>query len=85
MGVDAALFGLGYPASIAVISRFVPVVRERRLRWLLAHHAGVAAVIAGWAVRGRASAVAANSAWLLASSLWYLVGGRRSGRGPLAS
>ena len=31
-----ALFAFGYPVSIAVILRFVPVVRERRLKWLVA-------------------------------------------------
>ena len=71
------LFGLGYPAAIVVITRFVPVVRERRLAWLVAHHAGVVAVIAGWALRGRASAAALNGAWLATSSVWYAAGRRR--------
>ncbi len=63
--------------SIAVISRFVPVVRERRWAWLVAHHAGVTAVIAGWALKGRASAAVLNGAWLVTSSVWYLAGRQR--------
>jgi len=75
-----ALFGFGYPASVAVLSRFVRVVRERRWRWLAVHHAAVAAVIAGWALRGEALAVAGNAAWLATSSAWYVLGGRRPSR-----
>jgi hypothetical protein len=71
-----ALFGFGYPAAVAVITRFVRVVRERRWRWLAVHHAAVAAIIAGWASRREGLAVAANAAWLVASSAWYVVGGR---------
>jgi hypothetical protein len=75
------LFGIGYPVAVGVIARFVPVVRQRRLRWLAVHHLGVAAIIAGWALRGEASAVAVNSSWLAASSAWYALGGQRaSGR-----
>ncbi len=73
-----ALLGFGYPASVAVITRFVPVVRDRRWRWLAVHHAGVAAVIAGWAMRREGVAVALNGAWLLGSSIWYVLGGRPS-------
>lgn len=69
-----ALFGFGYPASIAVVSRFVPVVRERRLRWLAVHHLALAAVIAAWATRREGVAVALNSTWLIASSAWYVLG-----------
>jgi len=71
-----ALFGFGYPASIAVISRFVPVVRERRLSWLAVHHVALAAIIAAWATRREGVPVAVNSTWLLASSAWYVLGGR---------
>lgn len=69
-----ALFGFGYPASVAVLSRFVPVVRERRWRWLVVHHVAVAAIIGGWAVRREAGAVALNATWLAVSSAWYVLG-----------
>jgi hypothetical protein len=49
-----ALFVLGYPVSIAVILRFVPVVRERRFKWLVAHDLAVAAIVP--AGRSRATA-----------------------------
>ena len=71
-----ALFGLGYPASVAVVSRFVPVVRERRWRWLAVHHLAVAAIIAAWATRREGVPVAVNSTWLVASSAWYVLGRR---------
>lgn len=74
-----ALFGFGYPASVVVLTRFVPVVRERRWRWLAVHHLGVAAVVAGWLSRGESAGAAGNAAWLVVSSLWYALGGRRQG------
>ena len=83
MSTDAAataLFAFGYPTSIAVILRFVPVVRERRLKWLVAHDLAVAAIVAGWALKGDRRAVAINASWLVAASVWYALGGRRRAR-----
>ncbi len=80
MSADAtatALFVVGYPTSIAVILRFVPVVRERRLKWLVAHDLAVAAIVAGWALKGDRRAVAINASWLVAATTWYALGGRR--------
>ncbi len=74
------LFAFGYPTSIAVITRFVPVVREQRTAWFAAHTAGVAAIVAGWAIQGDKKAVAINASWLVSSSLWYISGGRKPGR-----
>ena len=71
-----ALFVAGYPLAIAVIVRWVPVVREQRVRWLAAHHAGVVAIVAGWAIEGRWPSVAVNAAWLAISTAWYVVAGR---------
>ncbi len=73
-----ALFVVGYPVSIAVIARFVPVVRERRLKWLVAHDLAVAAIVAGWALKGDRRAVAINSTWLIVATAWYALGGRRA-------
>jgi hypothetical protein len=77
------LFIVGYSAAIIVIARFVPVVRERRLRWLVVHHVGVAAIVLGWATKGDASAVMVNSSWLVVSSVWYALGGRRRSQVPV--
>lgn len=76
--VDASLplFVVGYPVSLVVIARFVPVVRERRSRWFAAHAAAVLAIILGWALR-RPVAMVPNVVWLVASAIWY-----RSGRAP---
>jgi hypothetical protein len=78
--VRAVLFAFGYPVSIVVITRFVPVVRERRLRWLVAHHAAVVCIVLGWALDTNWQAVIINSAWLATSTVWYALGGRRRAR-----
>ncbi|MDP8976027.1 MAG: hypothetical protein M3N28_06640 [Actinomycetota bacterium] len=70
------LLAVGYPVSLVVIARWVPVVRERRWPWFAAHQAGVAAVVAGWLLRGRAAGAAANAGWLVAATVWYAAGGR---------
>ena len=72
-----ALFVLGYPVAIAVIVRFIPVVRERRTRWIVAHEIAVAAIVAGHALNDNTSAVVINGAWLLIAVLWYALGQRR--------
>jgi hypothetical protein len=73
-----ALFAFGYPTSIVVILRYVPVVRERRWKWFAAHELAVAAIVSGWALKGDRRAVAVNSSWLLVAAVWYALGGRRS-------
>ena len=83
MSTDATatvLFAFGYPILIAVILRFVPVVRERRLKWLIAHDLAVTAIVAGWALKGDRRAVAINASWLVAANVWYALGGRRRAR-----
>ena len=83
MSTDAAataLFGFGYPVSIVVILRFVPVVRERRMKWLVAHDLAVAAIVAGWALKGDSRAVAINASWLVAANVWYAFGARSTER-----
>ena len=74
------LFAFGYPVSIVVIVRFVPVVRERRLRWLVIHHVAVVAIVLGWITTGDVPAIVVNSSWLAASSVWYVLGGRREAK-----
>jgi len=68
----------GYPVSLVVIARWVPVVRERRWRWFAAHQAGMAAIVVGWLLRGKAAPVALNGSWLVVASFWYGLGGRRT-------
>ncbi|HYU39808.1 MAG TPA: hypothetical protein VEM59_08225 [Acidimicrobiia bacterium] len=81
MSTDAAataLFAFGYPVSIVVILRFVPVVRERRWKWFAAHQLAVAAIVTGFVLKGDRRAVAVNSSWLAVSTVWYALGGRRA-------
>jgi len=75
--VAFALHLVGYPTAIVVITRWIPVVRQRRLKWFLAHEAGVAAIVAGWAIVGRRQGVVINGAWGLIAAAWYALGGRR--------
>ena len=71
------LLGIGYPAAAAVLVRWLPVVRERRWRWLSVHHLGTAAIVAGHLTARRPAAAAANGAWLAVASAWYAAGARR--------
>ena len=70
------LLVVGNVVALAIIARWVPVVRERRTRWFVAHTAAMAAIIVGWAIR-RPAAVPLNAVWLAASTVWYGLGGRR--------
>ena len=78
--MSTLLFVLGYPVAVAVIVRWVPVVRERRLRWFGAHQAAVAVIVAGHAVLGNTGAVIVNGAWFVVAAAWYAAGGRPGGR-----
>lgn len=79
--VRVGLFVFGYPVSIAVIARWVPVVRERRVRWFVVHQIAVSAIVAGWAVRHQWSAVAINGSWLVTAAVWYVFGPPHARRG----
>jgi len=68
----------GYPLSLVVIARWVPVVRERRWRWFAAHQAGMAAIVVSWLLRGKTAGAAVNGTWLVVAALWYVLGGRRA-------
>jgi hypothetical protein len=78
--VTTALFAFGYPTSIAVIVRWIPVVRERRTAWFVAHEVAVAAIVTGWALTRDAMAVAINGTWLAVAAAWYLGAGARARR-----
>lgn len=80
MNTATALHVVGYPVAVGVITRWVPVVRERRASWFVAHQAGMAAIVAGWVLRGEPPAVAFNGAWLVVAAAWYALGGRRGDR-----
>lgn len=74
--VSVGLLAVGYPPAIVVVSRFVPVIRQRRRRWFWAHQAAVGAIVAGWAIEGKAGAAAVNGAWLLVAAAWWARAGR---------
>ena len=76
--VRAVLFAIGYPVAIVVIVRFVPVVRQQRLRWFAAHEIAVLMIVTGWATDGNWQAVAINATWLVVAAVWYLGAARRA-------
>ena len=71
MTLATGLHLVGYPVAIGVIVRFVPVVRERRTAWFVAHEAAVAAIAAGWLLKDRPSGAVVNGAWGLIAAGWY--------------
>lgn len=75
---------MGYPLAVAVIVRWLSVVREQRIRWFAIHAAAVAAIVAGWVIDHRWSAVAINGTWLVISVLWFVTAGRRQARSSVA-
>jgi hypothetical protein len=75
--VAVGLFVVGYPAAIAVIVRWVPVVRERRTTWFAVHQAAVAAIVAGQALKGNGPGVVINGAWFVVAAGWYFSRRRR--------
>ena len=79
----SGLFVFGYPVSIVIIARWVPVVRERRLRWFVLHQIAVAAIVTGFILRERWGAVVINASWLLAAAAWYAVGPRLKRKHPV--
>lgn len=70
--MSTALFAVGYPTSIVVLTRFAPVIRERRVGWFVAHQAAVAAIVAGWAIEGRTGPVVVNATWLAVATAWWV-------------
>ncbi len=76
--MSTALLAFGYPVSIAVLTRWLPVVREQRTRWFVAHEVAVAAIVAGWSLRSDAMAATINGTWLVVAAVWYLAAGRRA-------
>jgi hypothetical protein len=78
--VTTVLFAVGYPTSIVVIARWIPVVRERRTAWFVAHELAVSAIVAGWALKRDTMATAVNATWLAVGTAWYVAAGRRAVR-----
>lgn len=74
MNLATGLHVVGYPVSIALAARFVPIVRRRQLTQFLAHEAATGAIVAGWVLRDQWSGAAVNGAWLVGAAVWYARG-----------
>ena len=75
------LLAVGYPVTVAMIARWIPIVRGRRTRLFLLHQAGAGAIVAGWAIHGRTRGVVVNGSWWVTAAVWYVLGGRKAGAG----
>lgn len=74
--LPTVLFAFGYPVAVVVIAFFKRVVRERKLAWFASHQVAMAAIVAGWSIRGRASPVVVNGIWFVVAAAWWVLGGR---------
>lgn len=66
------LIVLGYLAGVAMLADFVPVVDERRFRWLVVHDVGLVLNAIGWLLLGYRALAGVSIAWLAAATAWYL-------------
>ncbi|MGI9120180.1 MAG: hypothetical protein ACR2G7_08700 [Acidimicrobiales bacterium] len=72
------LLAVGYPVAIVVLTRLVPVLRQRRLAWFVALEAGTASIAAGWALRAKPAPAVINAAFLGAfAAIWWRSGNHR--------
>jgi hypothetical protein len=78
--LGVVLLAAGYPAAVVVLTRLVPVLRERRTRWFLILEAATAAITAGWLLLGRGEATLINGAALVGFAIAWTWTGRRRGR-----
>lgn len=75
--VGVALLVVGYPTSVAVLVRILPVLRQRRQRWFGVLVAGLTCLTAGWALLRRPAPAAVNMAGLAALVVAWVWRGRR--------
>ena len=75
--ISVAIRLVGYPGAVAAIVRWVPIVRERWRGWFVAHQAGMAAIVVGWALTDRGAGVAINGLWFVIAAGWWFAAGRR--------
>ncbi len=76
--VGVALLVVGYPASVAVLVRVLPVLRERGRRWFGVLVAGLSCLAVGWALLRRPVPAAVNGVGLIALVVAWVWRGRRS-------
>ncbi len=76
--MTTVLFVFGYPTAIVVLTRWLPVVREQRIRWFVAHELAVAAIVAGWLIADDTRSAEINGSWLVIAAIWYVAAGRRA-------
>ena len=75
--LGAALLVAGYPVSLASLTRFNHMVRERDLRTLLVLEAGTASLVAGFSLLRIRKGALSNLVWLAAFPAWYRWRGSR--------
>jgi hypothetical protein len=75
--VGVAVLAVGYPVSIGVLVRLLPVLRERRRTWIAVLIAGMSCLVVGWLLLRRPAAAAVNGAGLAAVVAGWAWTGRR--------
>lgn len=76
--VGVGLLAVGYPVAVAVLTRLVPVLRQRRRRAMVALEAGTVCIAAGWGLLGQAAGVASNAAAFAGFAVaWWWTGRRQ--------
>lgn len=71
--MSAALLLVGYVVAVPPLFRLRAILRRRQVRWFAAEELGTAAIVAGWALRGRWPAVAVNAAWGVGLAAWWFL------------
>ncbi len=75
--LGTALLLAGYSVSLASLTRFNRMVRERDLRTLLVLEAGTASLVAGFTLKRIRKGAVSNLVWLVAFPAWYRWRGSR--------
>ena len=75
----SVLLVIGYPLALVVLSRWRPVLAERRVWWFVALEAATASITAGWLLRGRAVPAMLNGAALVGFAVVWLITQQRAG------
>lgn len=75
--VGLVFLAAGYPASLVVLVRLLPVLRQRRRRWFAVLVSGLSCLVFGWLLLHRPAAAAVNGVGLVALVASWVWRGRR--------
>ncbi|CAN5137925.1 hypothetical protein BH18ACT4_BH18ACT4_05860 [soil metagenome] len=76
--VGVILLVVGYPVAVVMVTRLVPILRQRRWRWFVALEAATACIIVGFAVLGEPLGAVLNGAAFAGFAFSWWGRGRRA-------